>query len=238
GHDDHDDDDSDTAEAKVKRECPLCGEKKSNMVSHLKKFIVKILVYVSTQIWNLFNSPVHVKYENRFEELDDPGAEFVELRDYLMTMLLVQNAQRPGAVCNLTVDEFHAGEWDDSTGVKQFVTLTKRHKTACRYGVTGKRIRKSAVSRHRQLADSGGSSGPSKDELARQMSHSTLTAEGHYAMRDTVKGRAKASNFLRHIAPTTPQKGSPKSRKTQGSWKYVERRRVSPEKSLGRGIRK
>jgi hypothetical protein len=54
--------------------------------------------------------------------------------------------------------------------------------------VTGKRIRKSAVSRHRQLADSGGSSGLSKDELARQMSHSTSTAEGHYAMRDTVKG--------------------------------------------------
>ena len=53
--------------------------------------------------------------------------------------------------------------------------------------VTGKRIRKSAVSRHRQLADSGGVSGLSKDELARQMSHSTSTA-GHYAMRDTVKG--------------------------------------------------
>jgi predicted site-specific integrase-resolvase len=44
------------------------------------------------------------------------------------------------------------------------------------------------VSRHRQLADSGCSSGLSKDELARQMSHSTSTAEGHYAMRDTVKG--------------------------------------------------
>lgn len=88
------------------------------------------LLLTSTQIWNLFNSPVHEKYENRFEELDDPGAEFIELRDYLMTMLLVQSAQRPGAVCNLTIDEFHAGEWDDSTGVKQFVTLTKRHKTA------------------------------------------------------------------------------------------------------------
>ena len=54
--------------------------------------------------------------------------------------------------------------------------------------VTGKRIRKSAVSRHRQLAESGETSGLSKDELARQMSHSTSTAEGHYAMRDTIKG--------------------------------------------------
>lgn len=54
--------------------------------------------------------------------------------------------------------------------------------------VTGKRIRKSTVSRHRQLAESGESSGISKDELARQMSHTTSTAEGHYAMRDTIKG--------------------------------------------------
>ena len=88
------------------------------------------LLLTSTQIWNLLNLPVHEKYENRFEEVDDPGAEFVVLRDYLMRMLLVQSYQRPGAICNLTIDEFHAGEWDDSTGVKQFVTLTKRHKTA------------------------------------------------------------------------------------------------------------
>ena len=54
--------------------------------------------------------------------------------------------------------------------------------------LTGKRIRKSAVSRHRQLADCGKSGGLSKDELARQMSHSITTAEGHYAMRDAIKG--------------------------------------------------
>lgn len=54
--------------------------------------------------------------------------------------------------------------------------------------LTGKRIRKSAVSRHRQILDSGNSSGLSKEELARQMSHSTSTAEGHYAMRDQIKG--------------------------------------------------
>ena len=55
--------------------------------------------------------------------------------------------------------------------------------------VTGKRIRKSAVSRHRELTDSGKPSGLSKDELARQVSHSTATAEGSYAMRNTVKGK-------------------------------------------------
>jgi integrase len=75
------------------------------------------LLLTSTQIWNLFNSPVDEKYENRFEELDDPGAELVELQDYLMTMLLVQSAQRPGAVCNLTIDEFHAGEWVIAQGL-------------------------------------------------------------------------------------------------------------------------
>lgn len=84
-----------------------------------------------SQMGNLFNSPMHDEFMKRFEELNgDPGTEFVELRDYLITMLLLQSAQRPGAVCNLTVDEFDAGQWDESTGVKQYVTLTKRHKTA------------------------------------------------------------------------------------------------------------
>lgn len=54
--------------------------------------------------------------------------------------------------------------------------------------VTGKRIRKSAVSRHRQVSNCGTTT-LSKDELARQMSHTTTTAEGHYAMRDQIKGK-------------------------------------------------
>ena len=85
----------------------------------------------SDQIWNLLNSPVHDNFVKRFEEVgDDPATDFVDLRDYLITMVLIQSAQRPGAVSNLTVNEFEAGEWDESTNVKQFVTLTKRHKTA------------------------------------------------------------------------------------------------------------
>ncbi|CAB4015116.1 Hypothetical predicted protein [Paramuricea clavata] len=221
----------------------------------------------SSQMWNLFNSPLHDKFEKRFEKLDDPENE---LCDYLITMLLLQSAQHPGAVCNLTINKFQAGEWDESTSVKQFVTLTKRHKTAgtgpaslswdtriykCAQiyleisnritkvaklldpsisgNVTGKQIRKSAVSSHRQLDDSGESSGLSKEELAWQMSHSTSTADGHYAMRDTIKGHARASNFLCYVVATTPGKAkSPKKMKPEGLWKAVVRRKVSPEKPL------
>ena len=85
----------------------------------------------STQIWNMLNSPVHEQFYKRFEQLNGNNEnEFVDLRDYLITMVLLQSAQRPGAVSNLTVNEFEAGQWDESTDVKQFVTLTKRHKTA------------------------------------------------------------------------------------------------------------
>lgn len=80
-------------------------------------------------MWNMFNSLVHDQFEARFVDLVDQEIEFVELCDYLITLLLPQSAQRPGAVCNLTLNEFQAGEWDVSTGVKQFVTLTKLHMT-------------------------------------------------------------------------------------------------------------
>ena len=90
----------------------------------------------SDQIWNLLNSSVQEDFVKRFEEVDDdPGKDFVDLRDYLITMVLIESAQRPGAVSNLTVTEFQAGECDESTNVKQFVTLTKCHKTACIYFV-------------------------------------------------------------------------------------------------------
>ena len=91
----------------------------------------------STQIWNLLNSPFHQEFEERFKNLDDDSEKhFVDLRDYIITMVLIQSAQRPGAVSNLTVNEFNAGEWDESTDVKQFVTLTKRHKTAGMFCIT------------------------------------------------------------------------------------------------------
>ena len=67
----------------------------------------------------------------RFENVDnDAEKDFVDIHDYLITMVIVQSAQSPGAVSNLTVKEFQAGEWDESTEVKQFVMLNNRHKTA------------------------------------------------------------------------------------------------------------
>ena len=84
----------------------------------------------SSQMQNLFNSPVHDEFEERFKNLTNPMLEFVNLRDYLIMVLLVQSAQRPGAVCNLTIDEFEAGEWVETSDSKQYVTLTKLHKTA------------------------------------------------------------------------------------------------------------
>ena len=89
----------------------------------------------SSQIWNLFNSPLHDKSEKQFEDLTDPEAEFVELRDYLLTTLLLQSAQRPGAVCSLTINEFLVEQWYESAGVKQFVALTKRRKTAGMFSI-------------------------------------------------------------------------------------------------------
>ena len=86
----------------------------------------------STQVWNLLNSPMHEEYEERYENVNDgPEKDFVDLHDYWITMvLLLKSAQHPGAVSNLTVNKFNAGEWDESTDVKQYATLTKRHKTA------------------------------------------------------------------------------------------------------------
>ena len=71
----------------------------------------------------MWNSPLHEEFEERFEKVSDPEMEFVELRDYLITVLHYQSAERPGAVCNLTINEFQAGEWDSSTDVKQFAPV-------------------------------------------------------------------------------------------------------------------
>ena len=60
---------------------------------------------------------MHEEYEERFENLhDDPEKDFVDLRDYLITVVLLQSAQCPGAVSNLTASEFHYGE---NTSVKR-----------------------------------------------------------------------------------------------------------------------
>ena len=47
-------------------------------------------------------------------------------------------------------------------------------------------------------------------------------------------GCAKASNFIRHVAATTPEteKSSKRKKIAEGSWKAVVRTKVSPEKPL------
>ena len=37
----------------------------------------------------------------------DSSTRMVEVRDYLIARLLIENAQRPGAICNMTIEEFN-----------------------------------------------------------------------------------------------------------------------------------
>ena len=43
-------------------------------------------------------------------------SDFTMFRDYLMLRLLLASAQRPGAIANLTEQEFRTGKWDHTTG--------------------------------------------------------------------------------------------------------------------------
>ena len=55
---------------------------------------------------------------------------FTTFRDYLMLRLLLASAQRPGAIANLTEQEFRSGKWDHTTGTARYLTFTVRHKTS------------------------------------------------------------------------------------------------------------
>ena len=65
------------------------------------------------------------------EKEDDANVSvstFTMLRDYLMLRLLLSSAQRPGAIANLTEQEFMTGNWDYSTDIARYLTYTVRHK--------------------------------------------------------------------------------------------------------------
>jgi hypothetical protein len=47
-----------------------------------------------------------------------------------MLRLLCHAAQRPGAIANLTVQEFREGHWDETSNLLLFVTETEVHKTS------------------------------------------------------------------------------------------------------------
>jgi hypothetical protein len=52
-----------------------------------------------------------------------------------MLRLLCRVAQRPGAIANLTVQEFREGHWDETSNPPLFVTETEVHKTSKTEGV-------------------------------------------------------------------------------------------------------
>lgn len=125
------------------KDCGLVKEFQGRVANWMKSFTEEFadrrtevhqqdfnLLLTSSQMQTLFNSPLHDEFEERFKNLTNPMSEFVDLRDYLIMVLLVQSAQRPGAVCNLTIEEFESGEWVKTADHKQYVTLTKLHKTA------------------------------------------------------------------------------------------------------------
>ena len=60
--------------------------------------------------------------------------EICQYRDYLMLMVLVASAQRPGAISNLTIDEFKGGEFRKVGGEDMYITSTLLHKTGTTRG--------------------------------------------------------------------------------------------------------
>ena len=64
----------------------------------------------------------------RYENINPNVDLFVQARDYLMLRLILSCGQRPGAVANLTVNEYQAAETDETTGYS--ITFTAKHKTS------------------------------------------------------------------------------------------------------------
>ena len=60
--------------------------------------------------------------------------KFAKFRDNLMLRMLCKAAQRPGALANLTVEEFKNGVMDDNAEPRLFTTQTFFHKTSASEG--------------------------------------------------------------------------------------------------------
>ena len=90
------------------------------------------------QFHEMANLPMNVQVERRFLALDtrnitDIGREdYTCYRDHLIMKLLCRSGQRPGALANLTVDEFKNGQWNEESDL--FVTQTQVHKTSATEG--------------------------------------------------------------------------------------------------------
>ena len=60
--------------------------------------------------------------------------QFAKYRDNLIVRMLVKAAQRPGALANLTVEEFNNGVWDRTAEPALYTTQTFSHKTSSSEG--------------------------------------------------------------------------------------------------------
>ncbi|CAB3986999.1 Neurofilament medium polypeptide [Paramuricea clavata] len=86
------------------------------------------------------NQPTNKKLESDMLALSKRQLTFIsrdrfaEFRDNLMLKLLCRSAQRPGALANLTVEEFKNGIWDREQEPPLFITETQIHKTSSTEG--------------------------------------------------------------------------------------------------------
>ena len=93
------------------------------------------------QFHEMANLPMNVAVENKFlalrtRNITNIGREdYAGFRDHLIMKLLCRSGQRPGALANLTVEEFNNGQWDqESDPPPLFVTQTQLHKTSSTEG--------------------------------------------------------------------------------------------------------
>ena len=73
------------------------------------------------QFHEMANLPMNVAVENKFLALRARNITNIEredyagFRDHLIMKLLCRSGQRPGALANLTVEEFNNGQWDQES---------------------------------------------------------------------------------------------------------------------------
>ena len=92
------------------------------------------------QFREMANLPMNVEIERKFLPLENRTLtgvgreEYAGLRDHLIMKLLCRSGQRPGALANLTIEEFKNGQWDERSDSPLFVTQTQVHKTSATEG--------------------------------------------------------------------------------------------------------
>ena len=86
------------------------------------------------------NLPMNVEVERQFlalgtRNITNIGREnYASYRDHLIMKLLCRSGQRPGALSNLTIEEYNNGQWEKESKPPLFVTQTQLHKTSATEG--------------------------------------------------------------------------------------------------------